>query len=317
MLHRYSIIVIPELKGRRLTQIINNALDLEQFDGLRSGMVTDFGKFLVSRQELSQNDSNVSVSVPMATGLNADGIREAKKYAVWFSYIGKLDFSQLASMEKRLADQEHLPVIQALDIVLGHHRKSSQHVAAVGKRKAFSMTPPARQTELSNILKAMQGFFSSVRLTDTTLLVNINVSNSPFWKQGPLVDVVVALLNDREINDTKIPTLLRGLRVQLSYTKDKTVIRNISGYACDGDGKGFMLHPPKVKKNVVGPGPHDVLFFREKTPPDNKDGEEDEGKIKPHPVGCSCDGEYVSVAKYFADSISTYHHRPLALTDVH
>lgn len=318
VLHHYSITVIPELKGKRLTQIINNAINLEQFDALRLGIATDFSHYLVSCQRLSQDESNVSVQVPMATGLNTDDIREAKHYAVWFSHIRKLDFSNLQSMEMNLADQEDLPVVQALDIVLGHHRKSSQDVIAVGKRKAFSTNPAARDTKLSNVLKAMQGFFSTVRLTATGPLVNINVSNSSFWEKGPLANVIRALVNDREINNTKIPALLRGLQVRLTHITEKTVIRSVSGYACEGDGKGYMLHPPTFKNDVLGPGPQDVLFFREKSSPDNRDRAEDnEGGIESHPPGCPCDGEYLSVAKHFTDSTFTYHHRPLSLTDVY
>lgn len=309
VLHRYSITVLPDLKGKRLAQIIDNALGLRQFDALRPGIATDFSAFLVSREKLTQDHLNVSV--PMATGLNADDLRRAKKYAVWFSFVSTFDFSQLNITQASLADQESLPVVQDLDIVLGHHRKSSQDVASVGKRKAFSMRPAAQQVSLGGVLKALQGFFSSVHFCEKGPLVNINVSNSPFWKEGSLVDVVRTLQTDSEIDNTKISALLRGVQVQLTCVKDRTVLRTISGYATPDDGNEYMPHPPRVPRNVDGPGPQDVLFFWEKNPRNDKDEKEsEEGKVKPHRQGCSCDGEYISVAKYFADSTHVYSHDP-------
>lgn len=314
VLHRYSITVIPELKGKKLDKIINNVLDLPQFNALRLGIATDFSAFMVSCTLLSQDHQNFSV--PMATGLSVDELRNAKKYAVLISFVSTFVLSQFDGTKPYLADQESLPVVQDLDIVLGHHRKSSQDVAAVGKRKVFSMNPPATYADFPGVLKALRGFFCNVRFCENGPLVNVNVSNSPFWKQGPLTNVVRALQTDGEINDTKIPALLRGLRVQLIYIKDKTVFRTISGYACHGDGDGYMPHPPRVPRGIFGPGPEDVQFFWEKNPPNGKRKEErNDSKVKPHAPGCSCVGKYVSVSSYFAESTYIYHHDSLAIID--
>ena len=323
-LYRYSITVIPDLKGKRLFQIIKNALEHTQFGPLRPFIATDFSAFLVSCKEIPQEC--LDLSVPIATGLSADDLSKAKKYTVRFDMFSTCDCSQLQSSLAHLADHENLSVVQDLDIVLGHHRKSSQDVAGVGKRKAFSLTDSAGETDLNTVLKALRGFFCSVRIggiggsggiDKIVPMVNINVTNSPFWKQGSLVKVVTALQNDREIDNSKISALLRGMRVKLSYMTDKTVIRTISGFAHHNDGHGYMPHPPKVPKDRFGPGPQQVEFFLENGPRKHKDQEEAiEGKVKPHRPDCSCKGDYVSVAKYFEDSTSTCYPIPSTSTDV-
>ena len=317
-LYCYSI-TVPGLSGKRLSQIIKNTLKHTQFDSLGPFIATDYSAFLVSCKKLDQDCHKLSV--PMATRPNADDLSEGQKHAVSFDLIREYDCSHLESSLANLADHENLTVVQDLDIVLGHHKKSSPDVAAVGKRKAFSLTDDAEGIRLNDVLKALRGYFCSVRIggiREFCPMVNINVTNSPFWKHGHLVDVYTALLKDREIDNTKISALLRGLRVELSYMKDKTVIRTISGFAHRNDGRGYMPHPPKILKDGFGPGPREVEFYLE----DGHRKEEDQegvvqGKVKPHQTNCSCKGRYVSVAKYFEDStLFTCFLMPLISTDV-
>ena len=316
-LYCYSI-TVPGLSGKRRSQIIKNTLEHTQFDPLRPFIATDFSAFLVSCKELPEKCHKLSV--PMATRINADDLSEGQKHAVSFDLVRTDDCSHLESSLANLADHENLAVVQDLDIVLGHHRKSSPDVAAVGKRKAFPLTDDAGGIRLNDVLKALRGYFCSVRIggiREFCPMVNINVTNSPFWKHGHLVDVYTALLKDKEIDNTKISALLRGLRVELSYIKDKSVIRTISGFAHHNDGRGYMPHPPKILKDGFGPGPREVEFYFE----DGHRKEEDQegavqGKVKPHQPPCPCKGRYVSVAKYFEDSTFTCFHMPLISTDV-
>ena len=314
-LYLYNI-TVPDLNGKRRSQIISNALEHTQFDSLRTFIATDFSAILVSCKELPQDCHKLSV--PMATRLSADDLSNAKKHVVSFDFVKAYDCSQIDNAVVNLADHENLIIVQLIGIILGHHRKSSQDVAAVGKRKAFSLTDDAGGIQLNNVLKALRGYFCSVRIggighiggiDEIRPMVNINVTNSPFWNQAPLVDVVKALQSDTEIDNTKISALLRGMRVEVSYMEDKTVIRTISGFAHRNDGHGYMPHPPKVPKDKFGPGPREVQFFLENgARKDKTQGKAVEGKVKPHGSDCSCEGDYVNVAKYFEDSTSTCYH---------
>ena len=321
-LYCYSI-TVPDLSGKRLSQIIKNTIEHTEFDSLRPFIATDFSAFLVSRKELPPYCRKLSV--PMATRLNADDMSEGQNYAVSFDLVREYDCSRLENSLANLADHENLAVVQDLDIVLGHHRKSSPEVAAVGKRKAFSLTDSDGGSGLNDVLEALRGYFCSVRIggigvfrgtDEISPMVNINVTNSPFWKQASLLEVFTALKNDSEINITKISALLRGLRVKLSHMGDKTVTRTISGFAHANDGHGYMVHPPKVK-DTLGPGPRKVEFYLEDGPRKDKDQEGAvQGKVKPHQSNYSCKGRYVSVAKYFEDSTSTSYHIPSISTDL-
>ena len=320
-LYCYSI-AVPDLSGKmsgkRRSQIIENTLKHTKFDSLRPFIATDFSAFLVSCKELSE-DCHM-LSVPMTTRLNADDPSEGQKHTVSFDLVRTYDCSQLESSLANLADHENLAVVQDLDIVLGHHRKSSRDVATVGKRKAFLLTDDTGGIRLNDVLKALRGYTCSVRIggiREFCPMVNINVTNSPFWKHGDLVDVYTALLKDKEIDNTKISALLRGMRVELSYMEDKTVIRTISGFAHHNDGRGYMPHPPKILKDGFSPGPREVEFYFEDGHRKEKDQEGAvQGKVKPHQPNCPCRGRYVSVAKYFEDSTFTCYHMPLISTDV-
>ena len=313
--YRYNI-TVPDLNGKRRSQIISNALEHTQFDSLRTFIATDFSAILVSCKKLPQDCHKLSV--PMATRLSADDLSNAKKHVVSFDLDRTYDFSQIEKAVVNLADHENLVIVQLIGIILGHHRKSSQDVAAVGKRKAFSLTDDAGGIRLNDVSKALRGYFCSVRIggmgyigriDDIRPMVNINVTNSPFWNQASLVDVVKALQRDTEIDNTKISALLRGMRVEVSYMEDKRMIRTISGFAHHNDGHGYMPHPPKVPKAKFGPGPQEVQFFLENgTRKDETQGKAIEGKVKPHGPDCSCKGYYVNVAKYFEDSTATCYH---------
>ena len=322
-LYCYSISVLG-LSGKRRSQIIHNTIELKQFDSLRPFIATDFSAFLVSCKKLDQDCHKLSV--PMATRPNADDLSEGQKHAVSFELVRSYDCSHLESSLANLADHENLTVVQDLDIVLGHYRKSSPDVVTVGSRKAFSLTDSAGGSKLDDVLEALRGYFCSVRIggighidriDEIRPMVNINVTNSPFWKQAPLEKVFSALEKDVEIDNTKILALLRGLRVELSYMGDKTVIRTISGFAHANDGQGFMPHPPKFPKDKLGPGPGKVEFYLEDGSRKDKDQEGAvQRKVKPHQPNCSCKGRYVSVAKYFADSTSTSYHIAPISTDL-
>ena len=89
----------------------------------------------------------------MVTRLNADDLSEGQKHTVTFDLVRTYDCSHLESSMANLADHENLAVVQDLDIVLGHHRKSSLDVAAVGKRKTFPPTDSAKGSNLTTYWK--------------------------------------------------------------------------------------------------------------------------------------------------------------------
>ena len=205
-LYRYSVKVSPEAKGRKLAQMIKDALDLPEFDAHRPGLVSDFAAVLLSPQKLE--DDLLKVSVPYKKNIaiedrsdsrsleitkDSSAAERPSRYYVTFDFIRVVNISNDPSTYGSSADQGDLPVVQDLDIVVGHHRKSAPDISMIGKRRAFYMRKPARQglllgaandegaTNDEALLVAVRGYFSSVRLSTNKPLININVTHGIFY----------------------------------------------------------------------------------------------------------------------------------------
>lgn len=325
-LHHYSIKVWPEAKGRKLAQMIKDALLLPDFAEVGPGIVSDFAAVLISQQELP--DELLKVSVPYKkntsteesndTSLSNDAkdTKDAEapdRYYVKFDLVRIVDLTNEADLQETSPDQETLPIVQDLDIVLGHHRKFSSNISMIGKRRAFQKTIPvggssflsADHTQETALLLAVRGYFSSVRLSTTGILVNVNVTHGAFYIPRALQDWLSMVRGHAQVHTTKIPGLLKGLQVGLRHLRQKRVIKTISGYASPGQGNGFEAHPPRVSK--LGAGPRDVMFFEYKsTKPILDQIDKDKAKkghLTAHNIHlCGCDGSYISVFDYFSRS---------------
>ena len=346
--YRYSIQVSPEAKGRKLAQMIKDALDLPEFNTLRPYLVSDFAAVLLSTQILA--DDLLKVSVPYKKNLELKPLDDAQdpsdaeaasRYYVIFDYTREVDITNGLRTQISSADQDKLPIVQDLDIVLGNHRKCSPDICMIGKRRAFQIEEE-REGECcvlsrhgrrdQTLLVAFRGFFSSVRLSTRGMLLNMNVTHGTFYLERDLSTWLRMIQNHPEVHITKVPSLLKGLRVRLlhlpsktefkgsktefkeSKTGSKTVFRTISGYASPGQGAGYEAHPPLVPD--VKAGPLEVKFFEYKsTKPTmgQKDKESaKKGLLAAHTLGrCGCDGSYTSVSTYFKRSMPQV--RPLGL----
>ena len=326
-LYRYSVKVSPEAKGRKLAQMIKDALDLPEFDAHRPGLVSDFAAVLLSPQKLEDDLLKVSVpyekniaiedrsdSISLEITKDSSAAERPSRYYVTFDLIRVVDISNDPSTYGSSADQGDLPVVQDLDIVLGHHRKSAPDISMIGKRRAFYMRSPGRQglllaaandggaTNDEALLVAVRGYFSSVRLSTNETLVNINVTHGTFYLARQLSVWWSLLRRHSQVHITKIPSLLKGLRVELRYLQNGPVVKTISGYAASGQGVGYEFHPPIV--TALTPGPQHVEFFEyksEKPTMGQKDKEAaSKGRLASHDRHqCRCDGSYVSVSDYF------------------
>ena len=313
VLWHYNIIVHPEIKGPRLTQIIKVAFNSGDYKNLKPDIVTDFSAIMLSVREAPVEYRTFKLLYH--SELETQASENANEYWISLAPIGTIDLSDpqtyLGPTEK---SSNSLPIEQALDIILGHHRKLSDDIAIVNKRKAFSINPQ-RAGEYDSFdlripaLTALRGYFSSVRMSKSSILVNINVSHGAFYKAFLGLRVVIGWLeNHSGVARSKIPGLLRGLRVKSLHIPR---VWSIWGYPRDGDGKGYMLHPPRFNPpNATSYTPEQVRFFYDEKPKgDSTDqaqalSEEDkadakEGRLRAHDERCTCSGRWLTVADYF------------------
>ena len=162
----------------------------------------------------------------------------------------------LASMEDVSPHEHRESMLQALNIILGHHAKSTPTTTMVGGNRAY--TDDKQLTERSSLsggIEAIRGFFLSVRLTSSLTAVNVKVSRGAFYEAIRLSDLIdrwSARQSQSDYTDEsywfRLETFLRGVKVRTNYLKDEkdnrvTKVRTIKAFASpkDGEAKALLL----------------------------------------------------------------------------
>jgi hypothetical protein len=206
-------------------------------------------------------------------------------------------------------------LIAALNIIMGHHPKTSMDVVSVGANKHFGISSQLMERQdLSGGLEVLRGFFISVRAATARVLLNVQVKYVACYKAGSLAQTMEDFKNGAEFryaHDGKklylLAKFLTRMRVIPNHIQRKSSSgkprpaqpKTISGLAKREDGRS-LENPPKVARD--GAGPNDVQFFLRapgqavpKAPGASKKGK------GPAPAGPAQAGKYVTVAQYFLD----------------
>ena len=261
VMHRYHIAIVPVAyapddpaknqsgaseaeetapTGKSLSNIVRLLLECSPYAEHQAYLVTDFASTLLSCQKLTLDVTGWEKSIKY---------RKAT-YRLRLEERGTIDTSHLieclnpAAMVESSAGKE--PLLQALNIILGHLAKSSERTTVYGSNRSFAWDQDFAPSSLGTGLVAMKGFYSSVRAATSRIVINVNVTNGPFYQAEPLhrlMDDLVAANN----NVWDVPTVeafLKGLQVDVLYLRGKTnqmgrpisCRRTIFGFAKKGDG---------------------------------------------------------------------------------
>lgn len=259
---------IPE--GRKLMQIVRCALRTSTFDNIKSDIATDFSKLLVSSKKLEDIQLRAGQFKFWAENEIQDGVPSPRAKANRFRMTLKLRDNGEIRASKLLeylasstnidgAYESILPIVQALDIIIGHSGKFSLDTVTPKQGKCF----PLNKSDLNNsakfklegprstkgYLEGVRGYFASVRATTNRLLVNCNACCGAFYTAVPLVDVFGMFTRDQSLPPVqwkRLEKAIQGLRVELTHIQDKRALRTVFGLA----------HPYN--------GPRDVRFFHER-----------------------------------------------------
>lgn len=268
LLYRYNVAVQPAATGKKLGQVIRLLLQIPEYGNFQDDIVTDFKSTLVSRRRLSP-DAAESVIQYRAEGED-EPRAHAQTYRLRVEETGTLTVSELTdyltSTTVSTAYADKLPVLQALNIFLGHYAKSSPSVATVGSSKSFSLSEDSPKWDLGAGLTALRGFFSSVRVATCRILVNVNVSHGAFYDAIPLDQLIQKYGSAQQFNRVKLQSFFKGVRVRVIHLGEKKNragesiprVKTIYGLANKNDRHG-LDHPPRVQS--FGAGPKDVEFF--------------------------------------------------------
>ncbi len=166
LLYRYNVAVQPTATGRKLGQIIRLLLQLPEYADFQHDIVTDFKSNLVTCRRLSP-DTARSVVHYRAEGED-EPQANAQIYQLRLEETGTFTVSELTeyltSTNMNAVYADKLPVLQALNIFLGHYAKASPTLATIGSSRCFDLTQASSKWDLEAGLSAIRGFFSSVRV---------------------------------------------------------------------------------------------------------------------------------------------------------
>lgn len=172
-------------------------------------------------------------------------------------------------------------------------------------------------------MSALRGFFSSVRVATSRILVNINVSHGAFYDPIPLDQLIHNYASSNQFNRVKLQSFLKGLRVKVVHLKEKKNrtgesiprVKTIFGLAVKGDGQQ-MQRPPQFANQFFGAGPQNLAFFLNDSPgapssastrqgagttTSKKKGKGTKGSAPSHGpgLGIAQGGRYISVYEFF------------------
>jgi hypothetical protein len=319
LLHRFSLEVVGDRgsrapTGKKLKRIIQLFLE-EHLAQYGHDIVTDFKSNLLSKSELELEDE---YPVVYRTEDEDDPAPNARTYVVRLQPTGTLTVSELMDyLTSTHASQlfgSKEEIIQALNIVVGHHPKEASYIASVGANKHFR--PDAAQSERFDLgagLTALRGFFVSVRAATARILVNVQVKHGAFFDDGPLDRLMQAFLLQNDQSKVKLGNFVKKVSVDATHItklnragKRVPRIKAIQGLATRDDGRG-QEHPPIVPD--FGAGSRDVKFFLSDSAPKPSEKPQTPGRTSDKKgkgaiagPGPSSQGRYTSVYDYFKQS---------------
>lgn len=319
VLYRYSINIdvdydkgkqLPEPKNKKLKRIIRLLVDQLENSKLRVPIATDFKSTLVCGGKIPQS---LWVTEIKYSHEDDHGTRNGSRtYTVRIEETSPLltmsELKTFLASTTVIAPFSHREsMLQALNIIFGHHAKSNPIVSIIGGNKAFNNgnNKLAEKVALGAGLEAIRGYFLSVRLATLRTIVNINVCHGAFYEAIPLRELMNKWVGKpadwRRVNYDELETFSRGIKVKTKHLKDVnddqiTQVRSIKSFASTRDGEGTD-HPPKV--NYDNAPPREVLFYLDDEK-DVQDVTKQMSKSKDNKNRAS--DKYISVAEFFEKS---------------
>ena len=271
VLYRYSIEIRPEKdkktpagkKARRIVQLLIE----EHF--LPHDIATDFKSTLISRNSLQIEDDGYIVVYRSED--EDDPAPNAKQYRVRLESTGTLTVSELinhlTSSQAGLMFGSKDEILQALNIVVGHHPKAASTIATVASNRHFDKgADPQYKVDLGSGIQAIRGFFLSVRAATARILVNVQIKNMAFYEEGLLDGIMNAYGAQNKLGLAKFLKRLTVDAAHITRTNKSgrriPRIKTIQGLASKDDGRR-QLHPPIVPQ--FGANAKEVQFYLDST----------------------------------------------------
>ncbi|KAL7266324.1 hypothetical protein RUND412_011134, partial [Rhizina undulata] len=231
-LYHYDIVMSPEGTSKQRKRIFEIFEELDAFQDIKDYFATDYGRMLISTEELALPKGGLKITIPYYVKGNKppkEITAKTKVFDVTIQYVRTIDPAELEQFVQGQNSQLDTGIIiQALNILLAKVPSHSPSLVAYGRNRWFILpeaTNPGNYCDLKGGLMALRGFYSSVRPAANRVLCNINFCTSAFYKGGKLLDLIYdyeSLHGDSKHNGYQgLQRFLKGLRVTTEHIKDK------------------------------------------------------------------------------------------------
>ncbi|XP_037792075.1 protein argonaute-4-like [Penaeus monodon] len=198
---------------------------------------------------------NPQFEIDISTKFEVDISEESGKVT---KYSVKMEAVQRANLQEFMQALKHKPgekqkiipqkINQILEVMLGHN--PSLQFVKVGRNNFFPMDGEfGKPYYIGGGKEAVTGFFSSLRPAawkDGSLLLNVDVANTSFYKEQPLLDFLMdsLRLHEKDLNQTLKPFHKKALKKELKNLKVRCshwkILIKLSHP--DSEGKGLTPH---------------------------------------------------------------------------
>ena len=315
-IYRYHVSIAAEggkePAGRKARRIVRLLLE-EHFPDNLNSIATDYRSTLISVSKLKDGIFDVRYKDES----DVEYPESPKVFKVTTQHTGDINPADLINYLTSTNAGELLTskpeIIQALNLILGHHPKTNREVVSIAGNRHYSFQENVKESaSLEGGLEVLRGFFVSVRAATARVLLNVQVKYLACYEAGPLAKVIGDWqYSNRGQKHYRLEAFLKRMRVCITHIKRKDKngkprparVKTISGFATPQDG-GSDLNRPKVEG--FGAGPHGVKFFLEapgsqslQSSSKEAGGKGKKGKKAPPKAGPAPAGQFVSVADFF------------------
>lgn len=317
LIFRYHVSIAAEggrePGGRKARHIVRLLLE-EHYCANLNSIATDYRSTLISVTKVAEGQFDVRYKDEN----DEEYPENPKVYKVTIQHTGDINpadlINYLTSTNAGSMLSSMPEIVQALNVILGHHPKSERSVASIGGNRHFSLQEGLKESSsLEGGLEVLRGFFVSVRAATARVLLNVQVKYLACYKSGPLEYVIQEWkASNFRASSYRMEAFLKRMRVCITHIKHKgkngkerpARIKTISGLATPQDGSSAP-NGPKVEG--YGAGPYSVKFFlnapgSQSARPSGGEGKGKKGKKGkkgPPKAGPLPAGQYISVADFF------------------
>jgi hypothetical protein len=184
-------------------------------------------------------------------------------FVAFLAFVDLLDLVRSTQSNAFFATKADL--IQALNIVVGHHTKTIAAMASVGANNHLKMTPGSKRFRLETGLQAIRGYFICAWAATARILLNVQLKRGAFSEVGSLHSLMRAFTETNGVRKAKLEGFLNKLSVNVTHIQRRDRhgrilphITQITALASPSDSRE-LAYPPVIPSYSAEP--QAVMFF--------------------------------------------------------